>query len=245
MGSDVSRRNFVALGAAAIGGLTTAPALAAKLVHPRQAKQLSVPTSHSVGKHLKTTHHTRVMRGGEESSALNESDALNESFESTGVTPKVPARPLTSERFVSLVNAHTKEGLHAVYWRNGTYLPEAMRQVNLVLRDHMSGDIHTMDPRLVDLLGDLRQEVATTEPWTVISGYRSPRTNAWLHRHSCGVAAHSLHVQGRAADIILAGENTWALHNAALKLGEGGVGYYPRSGFVHVDTGKVREWAFE
>ncbi len=138
------------------------------------------------------------------------------------------------------MNAHTNESLEAVYWEDGRYLPATMHQVNRVLRDHMSGDMHTMDPHLVDLLGDLRQAVGTSDPWVVISGYRSPRTNAWMHRHSRGVAAHSLHMERAGGGYHAAGSNLDSLHDAALQLAEGGVGYYPRTGFVHVDTGKVR-----
>jgi len=159
--------------------------------------------------------------------------------------PLVPAQPGARERFIRLVNAHTGEEFQSVYWRDGTYLPDTMHQVSNLLRDHLSGDTHPIDPRLIDLLGDLRQSVGSSEPFQVISGYRSPRTNAWMHRHQRGVAAHSLHMRGQAADIVLADADLYSLHNAALELGEGGVGYYPRSGFVHVDTGAVREWAFE
>ena len=158
--------------------------------------------------------------------------------------PRVPARAGNAERYVSLVNAHTDESLHAVYWRDGKYLSDTMHQVNHVLRDHLSGDVHQMDPQLIDLLNDLHQNMGTSEPFVVISGYRSPKTNALMHRTQRGVASNSMHIKGKASDIQLPGCNIDTLHNAALALAEGGVGYYPRSGFVHVDTGKVRQWAF-
>lgn len=160
------------------------------------------------------------------------------------VKPKLPAVPRTAERSVHIVNAHTNEALNAIYWRNGNYLPDAMHHVNRVLRDHMSGDVHVMDPRLVDLLNHLHRTIGASEPFQVISGYRSAKTNAWMHRTQAGVAANSLHVKGKAADIVLPGYDVGTLHNVALALGEGGVGFYPSSGFVHVDTGKVREWSF-
>lgn len=157
---------------------------------------------------------------------------------------KLPALPQTPERYVHLVNAHTEEALDAVYWRNGAYLPDAMHRINHVLRDHMSGEVRAMDPRLIDLLAELRRTMGVSEPFSVISGYRSPRTNAWMARTERGVATHSLHIKGQAADIELPGHDIATLHNTALALAEGGVGYYPRSGFVHVDTGKPREWEF-
>jgi uncharacterized protein YcbK (DUF882 family) len=216
------------------------------MIHPKKAQHAAVLKPHTAAKHGK--HQTLVLRGSESRTVVlrgGEAGDYDSDLFNQLPAPRVPARAGASERFVSLVNAHTNEGIHTVYWRDGEYLPAAMSQVNRVMRDHMSGDVHRMDPRLVDLLGDLRQSVGSTDPWVLISGYRSPRTNAWLHRHSCGVAAHSLHVKGQAADIVLPGEDLGMLHNAALRLGEGGVGYYPRSGFVHVDTGKVREWEFE
>jgi len=205
----------VALGAAAVGQCAVGSALAAKPVHPHH--------------HVKTPGHT-----GAGHLVMVEPVA----------PARLPARAATRERYVQLVNAHTNESLQAVYWRDGRYLPDALHQVNHVLRDHMSGDVHQMDPHLVDLLGDLRQAVGTSEPFVVISGYRSPRTNAWMHRTQSGVASNSMHVKGKASDIMLPGYELTSLHNAALALSEGGVGYYPRTGFVHVDTGKVRQWAF-
>jgi uncharacterized protein YcbK (DUF882 family) len=165
-------------------------------------------------------------------------------FSHLPATPRTPINRPPGDRFVHVVNIHTKESLQAVYFQNGQYLPAAMHQISHVMRDHLSGEIHPMDPELMDLLGDLRQTLGVSEPFSIISGYRSPRTNAWMVRTEAGVARNSLHMKGQAVDIALAGHETATLQNAALRLAEGGVGYYPRSGFVHVDTGKVRQWRF-
>jgi uncharacterized protein YcbK (DUF882 family) len=149
-----------------------------------------------------------------------------------------------SVRRIAFHNLHTDEKLDAVYWEKGNYVPDAMQAINKVLRDFRTGDVHTMDPRLMDLLAALSSTVGTTQPFQVISGYRSPLTNAMLqnaNEHS-GVANKSLHMQGMASDIRLPDVQLGHLHNAALALSGGGVGYYPKSDFVHVDVGRVRRW---
>ncbi len=145
-------------------------------------------------------------------------------------------------RQVALHNLHTGESLQATYWEDGHYVPQAMAAVNKVLRDFRTGDEHPMDPALVDLLANLHAKVDGRGPFQVISGYRSPRTNAMLHEHSDGVASKSLHMQGMAIDIRVQGVALDHLHKAALDIGRGGVGFYPTSDFVHVDVGRVRQW---
>jgi uncharacterized protein YcbK (DUF882 family) len=145
-------------------------------------------------------------------------------------------------RQVALHNLHTGESLQAVYWEDGRYVPDALAAVNRVLRDFRTGDQHMMDPGLLDLLDTLHGKVESKAPFQVISGYRSPRTNAMLHGHSDGVASKSLHMQGMAMDIRVEGVALDHLHKAALDIGRGGVGFYPTSNFVHVDVGRVRRW---
>ncbi len=111
-----------------------------------------------------------------------------------------------------------------------------------MLRDFRTGEAHVIDPGLLDLLHDLNSKLETGEAFKVISGYRSPQTNGMLHEHSSGVASKSLHMQGMAIDIRVPGRALTSLHDAALQLGRGGVGYYPNSDFVHVDVGRVRKW---
>jgi uncharacterized protein YcbK (DUF882 family) len=145
-------------------------------------------------------------------------------------------------RRVTLHNIHTGESLDAVYWEKGAYIPEVMVEVNRVLRDFRTGDVHNIDPNLMDLLGSISTKVETRTPFQVISGYRSPHTNEMLHAHSSGVAKNSLHMDGMAIDIHLDDVALQHLHKAALDVGRGGVGFYPVSNFVHVDVGPVRRW---
>jgi uncharacterized protein YcbK (DUF882 family) len=154
------------------------------------------------------------------------------------VLPLAPTGP----RKVAFHNLHTGEKLDAVYYEQGRYLPDAMLAVNHLLRDYRTGDSHPIDPRLLDLLDAVALRTGSRDPFQVISGYRSPRTNAMLHARSEGVASHSLHMKGMAIDIRLVDGTLPHLHDAALQLGAGGVGYYPRSDFVHVDVGPVRRW---
>ena len=137
---------------------------------------------------------------------------------------------------------HTGEALTVEYFQSGHYQPDALVAVNHLLRDFRTGDVHTIDPSLLDVLFDLRARVATRGSFEVISGYRSPKTNAALRRRSEGVAAHSLHMSGRAIDVRLADVPLKALRDTGRALRGGGVGYYPASDFVHLDTGRVRTW---
>lgn len=157
------------------------------------------------------------------------------------------AAPLTSvwaasERRLSLRNLHTGEHLDQPYWLQGDYLPESLSAINTVLRDHRSGEVYPIDPELLDLLSALQQRLGTREGYHVISGYRSPATNARLQAKSSGVAKRSLHMQGKAIDIRMPGTELATLHRAAREMKSGGVGLYTRSDFIHVDTGRVRYW---
>jgi uncharacterized protein YcbK (DUF882 family) len=145
-------------------------------------------------------------------------------------------------RAVALHNLHTGESLQAIYWDQGRYVPDALAAVNKVLRDYRTNDEHMMEPRLVDLLHQVHGKVGAKQPFQVISGYRSPKTNAMLHERSGQVAGKSLHMQGMAIDVRLEGVQLDHLHKAAMTLADGGVGYYPTSDFVHMDVGRVRRW---
>ncbi len=145
-------------------------------------------------------------------------------------------------RALQLLHTHTGERLAVEYFGGGTYLEDALATVNHFLRDFRTGDVHTIDPGLLDLLYSLTNLTGTARPFEVISGYRSPATNQMLRHGSDGVAAGSLHMSGQAIDVRLADVPLAKLRNAALQASCGGVGYYPASGFVHVDTGRVRVW---
>ena len=145
-------------------------------------------------------------------------------------------------RELSFHHAHTGEHLAVEYFTNGAYLPDAMTEVDRFMRDFRTGDVHPIDPGVLDILHRLRRMTGGTRPYEIISAYRSPATNRMLRRLSSGVAGNSLHMQGKAMDIRLPGVPLRRLRNAALSLKRGGVGYYPASRFVHVDTGRVRRW---
>ena len=145
-------------------------------------------------------------------------------------------------RALRFLHTHTGESLAVEYARGGDYLPDALDTVNEFLRDFRTGDVHPIDRGLLDVLHRLSTLTGTSRPFQVISGYRSPRTNAMLRRASTGVAGGSLHMRGMAIDIRLADIPLGKLRDAARALASGGVGYYPDSNFVHVDTGRVRNW---
>jgi len=147
-----------------------------------------------------------------------------------------------SNRSLAFRNLHTGETLRTTYWAEGRYLDDELKDVNQVLRDHRSGEAYPMDPRLLDLLHALQHTVGIGGAFHIISGYRSPQTNRKLQAQSSGVAKRSLHMQGKAMDIRLPGCKLKHLRDAALSLKAGGVGYYARSDFIHVDTGRVRRW---
>ena len=156
------------------------------------------------------------------------------------VPPLASARTIGS-RTLSFVHTHTGERLSCCYYR-GDYDSAALNDVNHFLRDFRTGDVHEIDPQLLDVLYDLKVLADRDEPFEVISGYRSPQTNNMLHEQSNGVATHSLHMEGKAIDIRLPGFSTRKLRELAMGMQRGGVGYYQASDFVHVDTGRVRVW---
>lgn len=152
------------------------------------------------------------------------------------------ARASAASRAIGLRHLHTGETLSVEYAVGDRYLPDALAAVNRLLRDFRTGDVHPIDPDLLDLLHQMAGRLGTRQAFEVISGYRSPVTNAALRRRSEGVAARSLHMVGQAIDIRVAGVALVTLRAAALDLKGGGVGYYPVSNFVHVDTGRRRQW---
>lgn len=146
------------------------------------------------------------------------------------------------EKSLALYNTHTGEKLKTVYWAAGNYLHDSLREINYILRDPRNNQVHDIDLRLLDLLFAIRREIEANQPFHVISGYRSAATNAFLRAQSSGVAENSLHLVGKAIDIRAPGRALSNLRKAAMALRGGGVGYYPKSDFVHVDIGRVRYW---
>jgi uncharacterized protein YcbK (DUF882 family) len=164
-----------------------------------------------------------------------------------GLLPRTAAAgafaPLPPRRSLCFFNTHTEERLATTYWERGAYLPDSLAAIDGIMRDHRTGQVHPMHPRLLDLLYAIRDLLGTTRPFHVISGFRSPETNRLLHRlDPSGVSGRSLHLVGQAVDIRVLDRPLVRVRDAALALGAGGVGYYPQSSFVHVDIGKVRAW---
>jgi uncharacterized protein YcbK (DUF882 family) len=162
----------------------------------------------------------------------------------TPLMAAVDARP-AGDRVLSFFNTHTSERLTTAYCCGGVYQPEALTRIDYILRDFRRNEIKPIDPRLLDLLHDLGGVLRASEPFHIISGYRSPATNQALRVRGgaqTGVAGSSLHMAGKAIDIRIPGVRLDRLRGAARSLGRGGVGYYPSSDFVHVDTGRVRYW---
>ncbi len=149
---------------------------------------------------------------------------------------------LSPERSLSLYNPNTRESLQTTYWANGRYLQKALSDINYIMRDRRTGEIKQIDTRLLDLLYAIGTELKSQKPFHIISGYRSSRTNELLRKRGKGAAKHSLHIQGEAADIRLPGCRLSSLRRVAFKLKGGGIGYYPRSRFVHIDVGPIRYW---
>jgi len=156
--------------------------------------------------------------------------------------PAPVARETGYGRSLAVYNIHTGESLNTTYWEGGEYIPGALHEVNYLFRDFRANETKDIDPRLLDVLYDLRLLTESAKPINLVSGYRSYATNAMLAAQSEGVARHSMHIEGKASDIHIPGVELSDLHRAALTLAAGGVGYYPQSNFVHVDTGRVRRW---
>lgn len=155
------------------------------------------------------------------------------------------ARAAAPERVLSFFNTHTGERLKTTYCTGGSYVPDSLKDLNYILRDFRVDQIKPIDPRVFDLLHELGGTLETDQPFHIISGYRSPQTNALLRERggtTTGVASHSLHMVGQAIDIRVPGVKLDHLRDAAKSLKIGGVGFYPDLNFVHVDVGRVRYW---
>ena len=148
----------------------------------------------------------------------------------------------STERALEFHNLHTGEKLQSCYWVSGKYDPGALNDINYILRDHRAEEQYEMNVDLLDLLYVLHQTTNSKKAFHIISAYRSPKTNEKLHKQGNGVAKRSLHMQGKAIDIRLPDIKLKHLRDAALSLHAGGVGYYAKSNFIHIDTGRPRSW---
>lgn len=164
-----------------------------------------------------------------------------------GIVPFISAKSvLAANNYdtwkISFRHTHTGESFSGVYRVGNKYLPEAFERLSYVLRDFRTNEVFPMDPHVIDILSVIQRKTGSSEPMETLSGYRSPKTNAMLRGNSSGVASNSFHMYGQAIDMRIPGYRTSMVRNVAKSLEAGGVGYYPRSNFVHVDTGKVRDW---
>lgn len=153
-----------------------------------------------------------------------------------------PAEAKAKVRALSMLNLHTNEAIKATYWRNGRYDPAAWVDINEFLRDWRTDAVHPIDPKVLDIIHRVSSVLRHRGPVEILSGYRSPQTNAMLRRASSGVAKNSYHVQGMAIDFTLPDQSLTRTFRAAVALEAGGVGLYRRSNFVHVDSGPPRSW---
>ncbi|MRI83480.1 MAG: Twin-arginine translocation pathway signal [Nitratiruptor sp.] len=163
-----------------------------------------------------------------------------------GASIIIPSRSAAAkyEKRLRLYHTHTGEWFNGVFWADGEYIYETLEDLEYFLRDYRNNEVHKIDLRLIEYLHSIRQRLETSKEFLIYSAYRSPQTNAYLRRHSRGVAKNSFHLYGRAVDVRLAGYDLGVLRFVALALRKGGVGYYPRSGFVHLDTGTPRYWRY-
>jgi len=146
------------------------------------------------------------------------------------------------EKVLSLYNPSTKENFDGIYWRNGAYVADALNNINYLMRDVQTGAIKQIDKNLLDLIFAISIKLKPQKPFHVICGYRTAKTNALLVKRNKSAAKKSYHIKGQAVDIRLLGFRTSALRQAAYELEQGGIGYYPRRRFVHIDVGPVRYW---
>jgi uncharacterized protein YcbK (DUF882 family) len=148
----------------------------------------------------------------------------------------------SKEKSLTIHNPNTREALSAVYWSDGHYRNCALEKINHIMRDYHTGEITPIDVRLLDLLYELNSESGNNSPIRLISGYRSKKTNERLRRQGRSAAKNSFHMQGMAVDFQLAGTNLHTLFKRAADKQAGGVGYYPRQSFIHIDVGPIRYW---
>ena len=155
---------------------------------------------------------------------------------------KTNSKQILAARSINLMHSETGDKLKLTYFENGRYVKGALHEINHLLRDYRTNDVYVMDTALIDQLFQLRKILNFKKPIQVVSAYRTPITNATLRRTSSGVAEHSYHMEGRAIDIRIEGMQAYMIKKAALSMAKGGVGYYPESNFVHLDTGDIRTW---
>lgn len=145
-------------------------------------------------------------------------------------------------RRIKMYNGRAGESIDMIYWIEGDYIAPALEEISFFMRDWRNNQVHAIDARTIDIMTAAHRLLETSEPYMLLSGYRSPETNAMLRSRSSGVARNSLHMQGEAADLRVNSRSVNQIYNAAIACNAGGVGRYSRSNFVHMDCGPVRSW---
>ncbi len=175
---------------------------------------------------------------------IRNTSAITASFALAGgaKAAAVNTQQSTEVKSIELLALHTNEYLSGAFWARGRFIEPNLQAIDHLLRDHRTDETHRIDPGLLMYLHDLRELLGGSGPFYVISGYRSAATNAQLRRNSSGVAKRSFHMFGRAIDMRMPDVSTAVVRDAAISLQRGGVGFYPRSDFIHLDTGKFRHW---
>ena len=165
-------------------------------------------------------------------------------FNAAALALAAPVLALATQapRSLSFYHTHTGEKLDIQYGEVGQYDTKALAEIDQFLKDFRTGEVHPIDPHLLDQLASIGDNFGNQGTFEVISGFRSPKTNQQLRSNSSKVAKRSLHMKGQAIDVRLTGVRIKKLQQCALQLQCGGVGYYPKSNFIHLDTGRVRYW---
>jgi uncharacterized protein YcbK (DUF882 family) len=268
--SIASRRKFlkqIACGSLlAMGGSGVASAAVRNVIYPAKRGQShpqqvnhSVKASHAPVNHGHAHGHIQSAAShghGHAQTAVNHGHAhahghSNGHIHSHPIDPQIISRHASlssgnyytpSHKTLFLEHEHTGDSLKLTYFEQGRYVHGALEEINFLMRDYHTDDVHPIDTALLDQLFDLNEILGINKPIHIVSGYRSPFTNAQLRRNTPGVAEHSFHMQGRAIDIRIEGMQARTIKDAALSMAQGGVGFYPYNNFVHLDTGDIRTW---
>ncbi len=260
--SIASRRKFLkqmACGSLlAIGGSNVASAAVRNVIYPAKrgqshAQQVnhSIKTSHAGVNHGRSHGHIPSHLHGHTHARPHTTGHSHGHIHSHPIDPEIISRHASlssgnyytpSHKTLFLEHEHTGDKLKLTYFEQGRYVHGALEEINYLMRDYHTDDVHAIDTALLDQLFDLNEILGINKPIHIVSGYRSPFTNAQLRRNTPGVAEHSFHMQGRAIDIRIEGVQARTIKDAALSMVQGGVGYYPYNNFVHLDTGDIRTW---
>jgi uncharacterized protein YcbK (DUF882 family) len=257
-GSIASRRKFlkqIAYGSLlTMGGSSVASAAVRNVIYPAKRGQSHTqkashnPVGHG-SSHIQQVAHN--IKAGHKTAHGHASHASHGHIHSHPIDPEIISRHASlssgnyytpSHKTLFLEHEHTGDSLKLTYFEQGHYVHGALEEINFLMRDYHTDDVHPIDTALLDQLFDLNEILGINKPIHIVSGYRSPFTNAQLRRNTPGVAEHSFHMQGRAIDIRIEGVHARTIKDAALSMVQGGVGYYPYNNFVHLDTGDIRTW---